>query len=276
MSKPLVIYHANCADGFTAAWVFWSMYGDSFEYYPGVYSKPPPDCLNREVYMVDFSYKRPVMERILDECLSLTVLDHHKSAIEDLDPLLSHAKFSADFDIERSGARIAWDFVYPDKPPPALLLRVEDRDLWKFNFDDTRDIQACVFSYEYTFENWDRMMKHGDLFDMAGQGRAIERKHFKDIKELLKEYQRTMVIAGHVVPVCNVPYTMSSDAGHIMAEHAPFAACYSDGPDGRHFSLRSRKGTGMDVSEIAKLYGGGGHANASGFKVGRDHELARA
>ncbi|WP_277343388.1 DHHA1 domain-containing protein [Pseudomonas viridiflava] len=30
---------------------------------------------------------------------------------------------------------------------------------------------------------------------------------------------------------------------------------------------------GLDVSEIAKLYGGGGHRNASGFRVPFGHEL---
>jgi oligoribonuclease NrnB/cAMP/cGMP phosphodiesterase (DHH superfamily) len=274
MSKPLVIYHANCADGFTAAWAIWTKHRD-WEFYPGVYSQPPPDCLNREVYMVDFSYKRPVIEQMLEDCASMTILDHHKSAIEDLQPLLGHAKLAADFDLERSGARIAWDEFHPGEEPPALLLRVEDRDLWRFNYYDTREVQACVFSYEYTFEMWERMMYHSDLSDMAVEGRAIERKHFKDIHELLGVYTRRMVIDGHDVPVANLPYTMSSDAGTMLAEGEPFAACYSDGPDGRIFSLRSTK-HGVDVSEVAKQYGGGGHRNASGFKVPRDHELARA
>lgn len=33
---------------------------------------------------------------------------------------------------------------------------------------------------------------------------------------------------------------------------------------------RPSLGDGLDVSEIAKLYGGGGHKNAAGFKVGYD------
>jgi nanoRNase/pAp phosphatase (c-di-AMP/oligoRNAs hydrolase) len=32
----------------------------------------------------------------------------------------------------------------------------------------------------------------------------------------------------------------------------------------------------MDVSAIALQYGGGGHEHAAGFKVDRDHELAKA
>lgn len=81
-----------------------------------------------------------------------------------------------------------------------------------------------------------------------------------------------MVIGGFDVPVANLPYTLSSDAGHEMAKGQPFAACYWDTPDGRVFSLRSAP-DGQDVSAIAKQYGGGGHRAAAGFKVPPGHAL---
>lgn len=83
-----------------------------------------------------------------------------------------------------------------------------------------------------------------------------------------------MTIAGHDVPVASLPYTLTSDAGHMMAQGETFAACYWDTAEGRVFSLRSTIESGTDVSAIAALFGGGGHAQASGFKVPRDHELA--
>ena len=84
-----------------------------------------------------------------------------------------------------------------------------------------------------------------------------------------------MVIAGHDVPVASLPYTLVSDAAHLMAHGEPFAACYWDTAEGRTFGLRATD-EGMDVSEVAKQYGGGGHAKAAGFKVPRGHELAQA
>jgi nanoRNase/pAp phosphatase (c-di-AMP/oligoRNAs hydrolase) len=75
-----------------------------------------------------------------------------------------------------------------------------------------------------------------------------------------------MTIGGYDVPVANLPYMFASDAGNIMSEGEFFAASYFDTPDGRKFSLRS-KDTGMDVSEIAKRFGGGGHARAAGFMM---------
>jgi hypothetical protein len=101
---------------------------------------------------------------------------------------------------------------------------------------------------------------------LAAEGEAIERKHFKDMREMLAVTMREMLIGGYRVPVANLPYTMASDAGHEMAKGKPFAACYWDTPKGRVFSLRSSD-DGVDVSEVAKQYGGGGHCNASGFTV---------
>jgi len=84
-----------------------------------------------------------------------------------------------------------------------------------------------------------------------------------------------MLIGGHDVPVANLPYMFASDAGQLMAEGERFAGSYFDTPEGRTFSLRSTD-AGMDVSEIAQQYGGGGHRNAAGFRVPFDHELAGA
>lgn len=285
--KPLVIYHGNCADGFSAAWCFWRKYGDDCEYMAGVYQQEPPDVTGRDVYLVDFSYKRSAVEKMLAQANSLTLIDHHKTAIDDLRPLKEYIvatngggngdRFGWFCDLNRSGATLAWDFLFPHEPRPLLLGHVEDRDLWRFKLPGTREIQACVFSYEYTFEQWDRLMAadQSGLLQMTVAGAAIERKHHKDIAELVGVCKRRLVIGGHDVPVASLPYTLTSDAGHLMAQGEPFAACYWDTEKARIFSLRSAD-DGLDVSEVAKHYGGGGHVRAAGFSVPRDHELASA
>lgn len=282
--RPIVIYHGNCADGFSAAWCFWRRYRDGADYVAGVYQEPPPDVTGRDVYLVDFSYKRPVVEQMLKTARSVCLIDHHKTAIDDLKPLFAQDGWTGEpkqlaylVDLDRSGATLAWDYLFPGEPRPLLLGHVEDRDLWRFKLAGTREIQANVFSYNYTFEQWDKLMAAGqaELLQMTVAGAAIERKHHKDIAELVKVCQRRMNIGGHDVPVASLPYTLSSDAGHLMATGEKFAACYWDTDTGRTFSLRAAD-SGMDVSEIAKGYGGGGHAKAAGFTVPRSHELAVA
>ena len=264
--KKLCIYHGNCADGFCAAWVVRKALGDDVEFFAGFYGKEPPDVTDREVIMVDFSYKRSVLEAMQDKAKSILILDHHKTAQADLEGLESKPghDISILFDMNRSGAMITWNYYFPDVPSPSLIQHIQDRDLWLFKIEGTREIQASIFSYPYDFKVWDELMMTARS-TLITEGTAIERKHHKDIAELVGVSKRRMNIGGHNVPVANLPYTLSSDAGHLMGKGEPFAACYMDDPTGRTFSLRSAD-DGVDVSEIAKRYGGGGHAHAAGFK----------
>jgi len=301
--KILCIFHGNCADGFGSAWaVHEALQGSDhqLDFFPGVYQQPPPDVAGKVVLLVDFCYKPEVMEDLARSAHAIVILDHHKTAMEDFqshsydnmmvtnmgawpDPTWERLSreihdhvFSGEhlyylFDMDRSGAMITWQFFH-EAPPPQLMLHIQDRDLWRFEMDNTREIQAAVFSYPYDFQVWTGLME-GNIHALANQGIAIERKHHKDVQELVGICKREMEIDGHKVPVASLPYTMVSDAAHLMALDAPFAACYWDTPEGRTFGLRSVEG-GMDVGEIARSYGGGGHKHAAGFSVKRYHHLA--
>jgi hypothetical protein len=306
--KTLCIYHGNCADGFGAAWAVRKALGSGVDFHAGVYQNaPPPIHPGQLVVLVDFSYKRAVMLDLLKQRPeAVLVLDHHKTAVEDLKAddceIIDMTKFQGDlgwgrfldnvaqdgieggpriytvFDLERSGAGIAWDFFHDATRPP-LIDHIEDRDLWRFKLHGTREIQANVFSHPYDFDLWDVLMA-ADPNDLFREGEAIERKHHKDIAELTKVVTRPMKIGGYTVPMANLPYTLTSDAGNLLCGEVdappgvgapstsryPFAGCYWDTPEGRVFSLRSRD-DGLDVGEIAKQYGGGGHAHASGFRI---------
>jgi oligoribonuclease NrnB/cAMP/cGMP phosphodiesterase (DHH superfamily) len=298
----LCIYHGNCADGFAAAWVvrkyaIKNQLIDRMSFYPGVYQKDPPNCIDKHVIIVDFSYKRPVMELIFSNCKSLTWIDHHKSAIEDMKGFPSSDDYHGDvygafLDMKHSGSMLTWMHFFGSETPPDLLRHIEDRDLWKFELPGTREIQATLFSYPYSFEIWDKLMR-ASIPHLIGEGISIERKHHKDIEELIEAAWRPMKIGDYWVPVLNVPYTMASDAGHRMCVMMElneimgyrefsqgivghFTGTYYDTKTTRNFSLRSLPASKVDVSAIAAEYGGGGHMNAAGFSVPRDHLLALA
>jgi hypothetical protein len=199
--------------------------------------------------------------------------------------------------LHRSGAVLAWDFVHNNifhaidntlqgnplgwKKPPRMLEYIQDRDLWTKVLPRTDEFNANLFSYEYNFLEWQSIME--DVESVVGftyfcqAGEAILRKQQKDIAELLKVCKRTTYIAGWEGPIASIPYILSSEACHQMLKLEPcipFAACYWDTATHRIFSLRSTD-QNMDVSEIAVLFGGGGHRNAAGFRVSREHELAK-
>lgn len=284
--RPLVIFHMPCMDGFTAAWAMWLKYPDA-EFIHGVHGQPPPDVKGRDVYLLDFSYKREVMRCIMDDAMDVTILDHHRSAEADLEGIFTDFKLTGGeiaaangrFDMEKSGARLAWEWFHPGVEVPLFVRLVEDRDLWRFAIPDSKALNATFFSYDYDFLKWNAIREACEdnerFLGLLAGGCAIERKHDKDVKELVsklrhfRKFKHAAGVNGEVlyIPCANLPYTMSSDAAGLMAERAPFAATYYQDCSGQYvFSLRSRNG-GLDVSAIASRYGGGGHRNAAGFRV---------
>ncbi len=280
MVKKICIYHANCADGFTAAWVVmrWSdEWAGPTEYIPASYGQVPPDVSGADVLMVDFSYKRPVLLEMADSARSITILDHHKTAEAELTGLgMKRPNLDIHFDMERSGAQMAWDFFCDNTPRPLLVDYVGDRDLWRWQMEGSREVSAVIASHDQTFDTWDdlaaRMQADRDVGQVIDEGAAILRKLNKDVDTIIGCSKRMMRIGGYLVPVANCPPFLASEVAGKMAEQAPFAATYYDGPDGRGFSLRSRGKPGIDVAEVAASYGGGGHRNASGFLAARGWE----
>lgn len=292
---PLCIYHKGCADGFTAAWAVWRALG-AIDFHPAAYGDAPPDVTGRDVIMVDFSYKRPVIDAMAATCRTMLILDHHKTAQEDLAGLSCpfvrgegwdghmtsvHNAFHvldrdprapfAIFDMDRSGAQIAWDFFHPMMPRPALVDHVADRDLWQFRLPDTRAIAAALHSRPFSFEafdHWEYLLEFSDTRRVVvAEGEAILRVHDQHVASLIRAAKRFMRIGGALVPVVNAPHFMASDVGNALAQEASFGATYFDNAEGKRvFSLRSVL-NGADVSRVAAGYGGGGHVHAAGFQV---------
>lgn len=261
----LCIYHGNCADGFTAAWIVNRALGGNVEFHKGFYNEPPPDVAGKTVYIVDFSYKRPIMEDIVARADKVIHIDHHESAINDLNGLYAD-NFVTDYSYKNteSGAMLCWKYFFPDYEVPSFVAHIDDRDRWQFKIPGTREVQANVFSYEYTFDNWDTLFNMS-IEEQIRDGRAIERANMKNVNELLGVVVRRVNIDGYNVPLANVPYCFGSDACNILAKGEPFAAYYYDKPTHREFGLRSTA-DGVNVAKIAEKFGGGGHAQASGFR----------
>lgn len=292
----LFIYHADCFDGFTAAWVFeWfrkknKAYVDGeVTYHPARYGEEPPDCKGKEVWVVDFSYPREVMiEKVIKPSSRAIIMDHHKTAEYDLSGILDEVRMkhrlqrsdTVIFDMHRSGAGILFDELEMKHAKLAgyhrpkvtgrelwLVDYIEDRDLWKWKLPNSREVSAFVSSVPMTFAEWDAISAIGYKLVAEG-GRAILR-YIETYGRKAREHATIENIGGYMVPVINVPYMNCSDHVGALAEEnpdAPFAASYFRRKDGSwQFSLRSRGG--FDVSDIAKSYGGGGHAAAAGFNV---------
>jgi oligoribonuclease NrnB/cAMP/cGMP phosphodiesterase (DHH superfamily) len=281
--KTYVLYHGGCWDGFCAAWVARRHLPADTEYIPVQYWQPEPqmEC-NSMVYLLDFSYKRPEMRNMLSQMHLVIVLDHHKTAETELAGLVDEFTMRPDlinnipgsrlplihFDMSKSGGRLTWEHFHGSVKPNWLVEYTEDRDLWRWKLDWSKEINAWLRSFPLDFELWDDFSLVGPgcgAWDMRiDSGTSIIRRESQIVDEHVR-HAREIEMAGHKILAVNATVLFSDIAGEL-AKDRPFGACYFDNGDGlRVWSLRSRDG-GIDVSEVARQFGGGGHRNAAGFE----------
>ncbi|WP_136443666.1 phosphohydrolase [Pacificoceanicola onchidii] len=280
MKPDICIYHANCDDGFAAAYAVWKRFGDGVKFIPCQYGDEAPDVTGKDVLMVDFSFKKDVLNEMANKAARIIVLDHHKTAEAELAGFLNLERFDgpleawhADrmiegvgvhFDMEKSGCRLAWEYCFGREPMPEWMEHVEDRDLWRFNIRGTKEVCIAIRSLPRDFELWDMFTTER----LANDGVAI-RRYVDMIVSNICDTAFIEEIDGHAVPVAACSYDFVSETAHELLNRnptAPFAACIVRSYDGVTYSLRSMDDR-MDVSEIAEANGGGGHRNAAGFRV---------
>jgi len=257
--KHIVLYHADCSDGFGAAWAAWKHLGNDASYMPMEYGTAPPSLhRNVHVYILDFTFPRDVIEDMHDHCEELVVMDHHGTTAKELEGLPYVV-----FDERKSGAVLAWEYFHPSAPIPELLRYIMDRDLWQFRLPKSREVFAALASYPMDFQVWD----HLEPSDLAREGEPILRYQGEIVRTVCNR-ARLVTIAGHRVPVVNTAI-LASDVGQELLRRfpdSPFSASYFDRADAqRQWSLRSRPD--FDVSIIAKKFGNGGHPQAAGFET---------
>lgn len=304
--KPLVVYHANCTDGFGAAFAAWLKFGDEAEYLPMNYGevKTPADfdmkvslaAKDNDVYILDFSFPREVMEALFQHAKRVVWLDHHKTAFEmwcggvpEKGWICQRLNCTEDnpsgnvhieLDNNKSGALLAWEYFRPNTKVPKLIQHIDDRDRWQFKLEGSKELHAALASYKpWTFEMWEAHFLVGNVrFNaLKDEGAAILRAHNQHVQSVLKQARDCILdisINGYrTYPVglaTNAPAFLASDLGHELANKSgTFGLVWSMAADGQiHCSLRSNGD--YDVSAIAKAFGGGGHRNAAGFSTDID------
>ncbi len=263
-SKIVVLYHGDCPDGFGAAWAAKKKFGTRAVYLPLHYDNLIPDEVKgAEVYLLDFGIHQAELEIIVKQAASFVFIDHHETS-KALLPLIKN-KF---FDTKHSGSALAWKYFHGSKPIPKLLRFVEMRDLWKFK--TTRDywIAAALELLPHDFRAWDQMARAFDNssgFKKAlGEGKVLYEKTQAQVKDLLTRVSDG-TFAGLRVGILNSSLLQDQAGSEIVSRGYDAAVIWYATSDGVKVSLRGQGRA--DLSKIAASYGGGGHSNASGFRM---------
>ena len=262
-----VIYHAACTDGFGAAYSAWKCLGNKAIYCSAKHGTPPPDVTGRNVAILDFSYDNKTTKKMISDAENLIIIDHHKSAVVEL-----HDIPNAHFDMAHSGARLAWDYFHPGKDAPRFINYIEDRDLWKWELPYSKEFSAAFDMVPFEFEEFEKFENDSVFDDTVKRGSYIL-AYSKTVIKKIADSAVSRKMTGKDVLVVNSSHWMS-EIGSYLSPNCDFALIwyYSHSMKKTKVSLRSFH-EHVDVSEIAKRYGGGGHKKAAGFHLPKSKHI---
>ncbi len=260
-SVNVVIYHADCTDGFGAAYSAWKLLGNRAEYHACKHGTSPPDVKGKNVVVLDFSFNNATTKEMIENADNLLVIDHHKSAMVEL-----HDISNTHFDMTKSGAMLAWEYFHPGKEPPKFIKYIQDRDLWKWELDYSKEFSAAFDMVPFEFEEFEKY-EDDSVFDDAVKRGSYILAYSKTVVKKVCEKAVSRKYKGKDVLVVNSSHWMS-EIGARLAPDCDFAVIWYYDHDDRMIkvSLRSFHDR-IDVSEVAKDFGGGGHKKASGFQM---------
>jgi len=264
-----VLYHADCMDGYAAAWAAWKTLGDSACYKAVRHHQPMPELAdNIELYILDFCYPLDILVSIAQRVRKVVVLDHHVSAQKDYETYLKQNTIPDNLEVnfvqKHSGCVIAWNYFQGDIEPPVLLQHIEDHDLWRHQLAKTEAICKALFLYlPVDFSAFEKIK----VSVLQREGAVLLKQQQLNVRRLVKARHQVKLngIEGLAV---NAPAMFSSDLGHALAKlSGTYGLTYSWHGNRQRYDCALRSIGAFDVSELAQVFGGGGHQNASGFMV---------
>jgi hypothetical protein len=286
-----IFYKEDCADSFTAAWVFWKKYGPGASYVACHYGVPLTQVVSgTQVVFSGFAYSRAAMKDIALTARNVLVLDFHRSPSIDLqDAILNpiegiggpnvdnmneylHLKGSgihAVMDSNKTAATMAWDFCFPGVECPELCKYVEDAALGAYVLPNSRVVNAALQSYPFDFDTWShlaRMCSHaGEKEEKADpkqyyiyrtlmmEGAALLHNENKIARMLIAASECEMEIGGFLIRAANAPSFLATFVGEALDTRNSFGASYYDSVNGRVFLLRRKYDFRTEAVDVSKV-----------------------
>lgn len=266
-----VVFHKNCQDGFGSAWIVWRFLKGSATYKGIAPSNlPNPNIFKKKyVLFVDISLSGDYIDQVMKYAKNVLVIDHHNTYVDDM---VEHP--NAIHESDHSAIYITWRIFFPDQKIPQFVRYIEDNDLGNQSMKKTEPFVSAVgtklpFHHIDYFKNWNKLLNPAYVDKLIQDGYKYQ--EYKNY--LLKRNMHISVeikLGKYKALVCNFGTVgLASDLGNRLADLNPdydFVIMWNYHYNNEEYSvmLRSRNDR-VDLSQIAKLYGGGGHPKASRF-----------
>ncbi len=190
-----------------------------------------------------------------------------------------------EFDMDRSGCQITWDYFSENKERPFFVDYIADRDLWKWTLPNSKEINNAMFNLNYInpydltkitqlLENIEEKKEY-----LKTYGSIVESINEKEIKiGLSNAVEATMTIDDKKYKIWlggNISHGLRSEFGNKLCykqfkngDLPDFSVIWMYSPNNDEWWINLRGlDSGPDLSVISKKFGGGGHKNASGLTI---------
>lgn len=263
-----VLYHKNCHDGLASAGIFYNI-NKKINYYEYQHGDIVPEFINEVILIVDICLPKKILLNLMKYNI-IYIVDHHLPTEEII--CLINAPHFIHYDKTKCGALNLWGLLYPDEDIPIILEYVNDRDLWLNKLSNHQEIFDGLSLEEKSVENWYNLIFQLSTIkfqNILENGSIIRKKINNNLKYLenkayIKNYEYNNKFFK--VVYCNSSLYQSDLGNYLLKKfNADFSAIYHYNGNKTIFSLRGHDK--VNLSNIAKLYGGGGHYNAAGFSL---------
>ncbi len=285
MSRDFIIAHNPCSDGSACITIAKSKMPDANIIFLEHQNKDKVNTQSHDfndanIYILDITLPTPNLLEILEVAKTIVIIDHHKTNKQDIENI-EHPKLTKIFNMDKAGCQLTWEYFYPDQPIPWYFDYIGMRDIWKFDrLPNTEEVNEGMFHFgltqydklkqlhESTQENKDLMRK---VTEMAGSQFVNNKKQMvintskkAILCDLLDEKGEPF---AQVWAIKNNNPTISNELGmYLSSSNHPckIAALYSYDLETNELWISLRSDKSVDCSAVAKIFGGGGHAQASG------------
>jgi oligoribonuclease NrnB/cAMP/cGMP phosphodiesterase (DHH superfamily) len=273
----ILVYHSPCQDGLAAAYVAYKYSKEhnlTYEFI-GITNNQNEfsDTLNikdKNVIFFDIAPNDIQLKQLKENNTNFYIVDHHKTNESRLKNYTNGI-----FDMNKSGAGLAWDYFYPKQPMPLFLQMIQDRDLWKWEIPRSKEFCNGLFTYgrltntlQESFDLFESIHSDSAKYEeVLTVGSILDRKRAKEIDSMAKNAaEKVYSYKGYTVCIVNCDHEFASDLGHTILTTFgyDFVVCWRYNHMNEEYWLSLRADNKVDVSDICKEYGGGGHKNAAG------------
>ena len=289
----VVVYHESCADGVAAMWAVRRHLPDiQVESCKSgcIYKMDPELFTDKRVIFVDICPKMETLEKISEVAQWITILDHHKSSLDDYrthygeEAGLGHIRNNVEFyfDMTRAGCQMSWDYfnpsIAPNKTRPWFLNYIADRDLWQWKLEYSKEYNTAFYDLKYLSPS-----KINLLYEMDDEKReSIKQYGIKAIIKFNTEVNKhclkaTMATANeYKCWILSCGYAHRSDVGNKLSQTPfpdgsmpDFTAIWTSDPNSNDKWISLRNVSDLDLNVVCNTFDnkGGGHPCAAGFTI---------